>query len=89
MVQTSESIMRKDATRSCGMNPAVRCSLPESEVGAILVVVADIFADQPFEMTFIQGNYVIQQIVAATADPTLCHAILPRTFEGGPHRTHP
>ena len=58
-------------------------------MGAIVVVVADIFGNQPSQMTFIQGNDVIQQIVAATADPTLRHAVLPRTFEGSPHRNHP
>lgn len=87
MMQPAESLVRKNATRSCGRNPAVRCSLPESEVGAIVVVVADIFGDQPSQMTFIQGNDVIQQIVAATTDPTLRHAVLPRTFEGSPYGT--
>ena len=89
MMQPAESLVRKNATRSFGRNPAVRCSLPESEMGAIVVVVADIFGDQPSQMTFIQGNDVIQQIVAATTDPTLRHAVLPRTFEGSPHRNHP
>jgi hypothetical protein len=83
MMQPAESLVRKNATRSFGRNPAVRCSLPESEMGAIVVVVADIFGDQASQMTFIQGKDVIQQIVAATTDPTLCHAVLPRTFEEG------
>ena len=64
MVQPAESIMRKNATRSCGQNPAVRCSLPESEMGAIVVVVADIFGDQPSQMTFIQGNGKIKNLAA-------------------------
>jgi hypothetical protein len=62
MMQPAESLVRKNATRSFRRNPAVRCSLPESEMGAIVVVVADIFGDQPSQMTFIQGNDVIQQI---------------------------
>ena len=64
MVQPAESIMRKNATRSCGRNPAVRCSPPESEMGAIVVVVADIFGDQPSQMTFIQGNGKIKNLAA-------------------------
>ena len=60
---------------------------PEASEGILRL--ADIFGDQPSQMTFIQGNDVIQQIAAATSDPTLRHTVLPRTFEGSPHTNHP
>jgi len=41
MVQSAESLARKDATRSCGTSSAVRCSLPESEMRAVVMVITD------------------------------------------------
>jgi hypothetical protein len=52
------------------------------------MVVADVFRKQQFQMAFIDGNDVIQQFTAATANPALRDAILPRTLEGGSDRTH-
>ena len=78
--------MRKDATWGHGANSARWCSLPESEMRAVLVVVADVFREQSLQMAFVHCNDVVQQVTAATLDPSLRDAILPRTFEGGSHR---
>src|SRR5258708_33389784 len=48
----------------------------------VFVVVADVFREQTFQMAFIHGNDVIQQISAAAFNPTLRYAILPRAFKG-------
>ena len=56
---------------------------------AVVMVVADVFSEQPLQMAFVNCDDVIQQFAAATAYPTLRNSILPRTFEGRPHRTHP
>ena len=40
-------------------------------------------------MAFIDGNDVIQQVTAATADPAFRDAILPGAFEGSLHRIYP
>ncbi len=56
-------------------------------MGAIVVVVTGIFGDQPSQMTFIQGNDVIEQISSAAFNPTLRNSVLPRTFEGSPYGT--
>src|SRR5260370_37660926 len=53
---------------------------------AVLVVVADILSEQAFEVAFVNCNDVIQEITTATPYPTLCHSILPRTFERGANR---
>ena len=45
--------------------------LPETTVGAVLVVVVDIRGEQPFQMRFVEGNHLIQQFTLATADPPL------------------
>ncbi len=58
--------MRKDATRGYGASSAVWRSLPESEMRAVFVVVADVFREQTFQMAFVNCNDVIQEITPAT-----------------------
>ena len=53
---------------------------------AVLVVVADVFRKQPLQMTFVPFNDVVQQVAPTTLNPSLCDAILPRTFKGGSER---
>ena len=63
-------------------------SLPQSEMRAVLVVVANIVREQAFQVPFVNCDDVIQEITAATPYPTLCDSILPRTFERSADRTH-
>jgi hypothetical protein len=37
---------------------------------SVLVVIADVLAQQPFEMPFIQYDHVIQQVSSTIANPT-------------------
>ena len=53
MVQPAESMTREDAAGSCGANPSDWRSLPEPEVRAVLVVVADVFGEQTFQMALV------------------------------------
>ena len=46
-------------------------SLPESQMRAVLMIVADIFGEQSLQMVFVRGDDVIQQVTAATLDPAL------------------
>jgi hypothetical protein len=80
--------MRKDVTGGYRATSAVRCSLPQSEMRAVFVVVEDVFGKYPLQMAFIDGNDVIQQVTAATADPAFRDAILPGAFEGSLHRIY-
>jgi hypothetical protein len=59
MVQPAESSLRKDPTRSCGTNPAVRCPLVKSEMRAVVMMVTNILAEQSLQMSFIQRNSVV------------------------------
>src|ERR1700738_502052 len=56
---------------------------------AVLVVIANILREKTFQVAFVNCDDVIQEITAATPYPTLCHSILPRTFERGADRIHP
>src|SRR5258707_3885026 len=55
---------------------------------AVLVVVANIFREQAFQVALVNCDDVIQEITAAIPYPTLRDSILPRTRERGADRTH-
>ncbi len=55
---------------------------------AVLVVVANILREPAFQVAFVNCDDVIKEITTATPYPTLCHPILPRTFERSADRTH-
>ena len=42
---------------------------------AIFVVVGNVFGQQPFQVTFIEGNDVVQEVAAATAYPALRNTV--------------
>lgn len=48
-MQAAEAVVRNDATRSSRANSAHRYFLSESKMRAILVIVADIISEQPFQ----------------------------------------
>jgi hypothetical protein len=56
VVQTAESRVRNNATLGSHPNSTARCFLAQSEVGAVVVVVTNIFREQPFQMAFIHGD---------------------------------
>ena len=64
-------------------------SLPQSEMRAVLVEVANILQEQAFQVAFVNCDNVIQEITPATLYATRCNSILPRTFERSADRIHP
>ena len=88
MVQPAQSRLGPDVTGMHGASSAAGCFLPESPMCAIFVVVGNVFGQQPFQVTFIEGNDVVQEVAAATAHPALRNTVLPGTFEGSPDWTH-
>jgi len=59
VMQSADSLTRNDAT-AIGSGGSTRGrSLSQSEMRSILVVVADVFRQQPLQMLFVQGNHVI------------------------------
>ena len=51
---------------------------------SVLVVVANIFAHQPFQVPFVKYNDIVKQVSATVADPALGDAILPWASEARP-----
>ena len=85
MVKTTDTTPGYDLSSAGAVRSTFRSLLPETAVGAILVVVVDIRGEQSFQMRFVESNHLIQQFAPAAADPALGHPILPRTTDGSPH----
>jgi hypothetical protein len=78
-------------TNNLGLRRSVLCSrstcgrlLRQSQVRPVVMVVADVFGHEPFEMPLVEDDDVIEQVPAAVADKALGDAVLPRASEAGP-----
>jgi hypothetical protein len=58
--------------------------LLQREVRPIVVVIANVFSHQPFEMPLVEHDYMIEQVPSAITNPSFCNTVLPRTTEAGP-----
>src|SRR5215469_3033382 len=85
VVQPTQSIMGKYATRGYTANSAPRRSLAQPKVRAVFVMVGDVLGKQPLQVPLVESNHVVEQLAATAPHPTLGDAILPGTFERGPH----
>src|ERR1700732_218688 len=56
--------------------------LRESKMRPVLVIVEQVRRHQPFEMSLIHNDHVVQQVASATSDPALRNTVLPRTTKG-------
>ena len=83
MMQPTESFLRNDTAGVRGTSPPRWRSLPESEVCAVLVVVANVVGEKSLQMGFVHRNDVIQQVSPTPFDPPLRHRVLPSTLERG------
>ena len=85
VVQPTQSIMGKHATRGYTANSAPRRSLAQPKVRAVFVMVGDVLGKQPLQVPLVESNHMVEQLAATAPHPTLGDAILPGTFERGPH----
>src|SRR5215469_3050474 len=88
MVQATHSGGRANPVSQCSTVrhwPTLRCVFRQPQMCPVLVVVAHILSHQPFQMSLVQDDDVVQQVSAATPYPTLGHSVLPRTSKGSAH----
>lgn len=85
MVKAPKTGPRDNFAAPCAAGSGYRSLLLESAMNAIPVVILDVCSKQPLQMRLVDSNQMVQQFAAATADPTLGHAILPRTPYPRPH----
>lgn len=55
-------------------------------VSPILMVIADVFANEPSQMAFIQRDDVVQKFPTTASDPPFGESILPGRLDTGPFR---
>ena len=53
------------------------------------MIVREILSAEPAQMFFVERDYVVQQLAAGIADPTLSCTVLPRTADAGSDRFNP
>ena len=86
MMQAAESWHRDDFGSDrrilCPFS-AGRSLLAQAEMRPVLLIVPNVFAQQAFQMPFIQNDHAIEQIAVAGAHPTLSHAVLPGATKAG------
>ena len=51
-------------------------------MATVLMVIADVLAHEPDEMSFAEDHDVLEQLATTTQDPTLGGAVLPRASKG-------
>ena len=85
MVQATESRVSNNPTRSCGTKSASGRLLSQSQMRAILVIVAKVICKKSFQVSLVHGKDVIEQITTAASHPALGHSILPRALDRGLH----
>lgn len=84
MMQAPESLHRNNPVIGAPIMSGrtfCRSLLLQSEMYPIVVVVADIFLHQTFELPLVESNDVIEQIPAAATDEAFGDSILPWTME--------
>ena len=89
MVQTAESRHRNHSTTGiCNLDSLAssRRLLIRREMRSGVVIVADVFGHQPFQMVFIQDDDMIEEISPAIADEAFSDSILARATGAGAFR---
>ena len=55
-------------------------------MGPVGVMIVDVLVQQPFQMSLIQHDHMIQEVAPYAAHPTLCNSVLPWAAESGADR---
>src|ERR1035437_6597822 len=88
VMQPAHALLANHCTlfqRAC---PASRRLLVQPEVRSVVVIVGNVLGEESLQMALIQGDHVVEQVAAATSDPTLGDPILPGTSNRGTDRCH-
>ena len=80
VVQSTQSIMGKHATRGYAASSAPWRSLAQSKVRAVFVMIGDVLGKKPLQVPLVESNHMVEQLAAAAPHPTLGDTILRRDF---------
>src|ERR1019366_5404923 len=88
VMQPAHALLANHGTlfpRAC---PTSRRLLVQSEVGSVVVIIGNVLGEEALQMSLIQRDHVVEQVAAATSDPTLGDPILPGTPNRGTDWCH-
>jgi len=80
MMQTAESRFSDHATASHCQHSRMGSSLVQTEMCSIFMIVSHVIREEPFQMSFVHGDDVIQEASPTAPDPSLCDSVLPRAL---------
>jgi hypothetical protein len=92
MVEPTDTGHGHKSGRSCLPSlhrPLLGGVFPQSLVSFIRMIVAEVFTNQPAQMSFVEDDHMVQQFSAATPHPTFGNPVLPRTPIGRPDQFAP
>src|SRR5215471_21850069 len=58
-------------------------------MSSVLVIIANIFEAEPYQMSLVQRDHVIQHLTAYAPHPSFRHSVLPRTANARPDHFDP
>ena len=82
VMQTADSLLcpgRANYIRQRFGRPSARRPLIQSEMSSVVVIIANIFEAEPFQMSLVQRDHVIQHLTAYAPHPSFRDSVLPRT----------
>ena len=77
VMQPAQSLLADHLTIPQRTRSASRCLLFQPEVRSVFVIVRAVIGDKAPQMSFVQGDYVVQQLTPAAANPAFGDSILP------------
>src|ERR1019366_5543925 len=82
-MQPAHALLANHGTLFPSACPTRRRLLVHPEVGSVVVIRGNVLGEEALQMSLIQRDHVVEQVAAATSDPTLGDTILPGTPNRG------
>src|SRR6516162_3784083 len=92
VMQTADSLLcpgRAKYIRPRFVRPSPRRLLIQSDMSSVVVIIANIFEAEPYQMSLVQRDHVIQHLTAYAPYPSLGGSVLPRAANARPDSLDP
>ena len=92
VMQTADSLLcpgRANYIRPRFGPPSPRRLLIQSEMSSVVVIIANIFEAEPYQMSLVQRDHVIQHLTAYAPYPSFRDSVLPRAANARPDSFDP
>src|SRR5215467_6527546 len=92
VMQTADSLLCPGGANYIRLRfgrPSARRLLIQSDMSSVVVIIANIFEAEPFQMSLVQRDHVIQHLTAYAPHPSFRDSVLPRTANACPDSFDP